>query len=126
MSWKQPEVDGLDIRHLKYFLAVAELGSVSDAALELGLAQPSLSQQIIRLERRLEVKLFDRVPYGVELSSAGSDFFPIAKQIVTALSDYLQNRPATTRQLRVGICSGPPPSGVQSETVKSGFRRFCL
>ncbi|MBU9198670.1 LysR family transcriptional regulator [Burkholderia gladioli] len=58
-------------RILKYFLAVADAGSVTGAAERLGLAQPALSQAITRLERELGVKLFSRTRRGAALTAAG-------------------------------------------------------
>ncbi|MBC3839992.1 LysR family transcriptional regulator [Streptacidiphilus sp. 4-A2] len=65
------DVDDFDMRHLRYFLAVARAGSVSAAAQELHISQPSLSQQIRRLERRVGASLFTRSSRGVQLTSGG-------------------------------------------------------
>jgi DNA-binding transcriptional LysR family regulator len=67
---------------LSYFLAVAEAGSVSRAAAELRIAQPSLSRQIRGLEAELRVDLFQRVPTGVRLTPAGSRLLPMARDLV--------------------------------------------
>ena len=61
----------MDVRQLKYFLAVADCGGFSKAAAQLKIAQPSLSQTIARLERELGMPLFHRVGRGVVLSDAG-------------------------------------------------------
>jgi LysR family nitrogen assimilation transcriptional regulator len=61
----------MDLRHLRTFVAVAEAGSVSKAALRLHIAQPALSRQVRALEEELGVELFQRVSGRLQLSPAG-------------------------------------------------------
>ncbi|MEQ5843576.1 LysR family transcriptional regulator [Paraburkholderia acidicola] len=61
----------METRNLKYFLAIADAGSVTRAADTLGVAQPALSQALTRMERDLGVKLFTRTRRGAALTPAG-------------------------------------------------------
>src|SRR5229473_624093 len=64
----------MDLRRLRTFVAVAELGTVSKAALRLSITQPALSRQIGDLQRELGLRLFDRVGRGLVLTSEGEQF----------------------------------------------------
>src|SRR5688500_15721599 len=66
-----PGSSWMELRHLRYFVAVAEARSFVGAAEKLHLAQPALSRQIRDLERLLETDLFVRDAKGVELTPAG-------------------------------------------------------
>ena len=72
----------MDLRQLRYFLAVAEERRFSAAARRLHIAAPSLSQQIRALERDLRVTLFDRTPRGAELTPAGRILLERARVIL--------------------------------------------
>jgi len=61
----------MDIRHVKYFLAVADAGSITEAAKKLHLSQPPLSTAMAKLEAELGVTLFERRPRGISLTPAG-------------------------------------------------------
>src|ERR1700712_482686 len=65
----------MELRHLRYFIAVAEMGSLTEAAKQrLYTSQPSLSRQIRDLEDEVGVELLSRSVHGVELTAAGSAF----------------------------------------------------
>jgi len=81
----------VELRHLRYFVSVAEGGSVSRAAEKLFIAQPALSAQIRQLEEELGVTLFVRLPRGVRLTPAGESFLEDARAIL------VRSRQATLR-----------------------------
>ena len=72
----------MELRQIRYVLAVAEEGSFSRAAARLHLAQPSLSQQIAKLEKKLGVLLFHRLAQKVELTDAGERFVQVARKLL--------------------------------------------
>lgn len=77
----------MELRHLRYFIAVAEERSFSRAAERLHIAQPPLSQQIRRLEVDLGFALFERTPRGVKLTRAGDALLPGARWVLQAADD---------------------------------------
>jgi len=72
----------MDLKHLRYFVTVAELGSFSSAAKRLAMAQPPLSNQIKGLEDELGVHLLIRHPRGVRLTTEGDAFLADARDIL--------------------------------------------
>ena len=80
----------IEIRHLRYFLAVAETLHFSKAAAQLKMAQPPLSQQIRSLERILGYALFQRTTRGVRLTRVGEYFRERARNTVTKLQDDVE------------------------------------
>jgi len=80
----------IELRHLRYFLAVAETLHFSKAAERLGIAQPPLSQQIRRLEALLGHRLFDRTTRGVKLTLAGHLLAERARSTIDKVHDDLE------------------------------------
>jgi DNA-binding transcriptional LysR family regulator len=72
----------MELRHLRYFTALAEELHFGRAAESAFVAQSTLSQQIQTFERELNVRLFDRSPQGVELTDAGRTLLPYAKRVL--------------------------------------------
>src|SRR5437764_97530 len=82
----------LDIRHLRYFLAVAEAGSFSRAADRLGISQPSVSQQMRDLEAGLRVPLFQRRGRRILLTPRGLIFQEHARALLHQLDSFVMRR----------------------------------
>ena len=76
---------GLELRHLRYLAAVADAGTFSRAAERLFIAQPTLSQQIGRLEQLVGTRLLHRHRDGVQLTEAGTVLLDIARNVLSAV-----------------------------------------
>lgn len=72
----------MELRHLRYFVAVAEAGSITKAANVVRVAQPSLSRQLRQLEGEVGEPLFDRSGRSARLTAAGEVFLPLARDLV--------------------------------------------
>src|SRR5919109_3754264 len=77
----------MEIHQLRYFVAVADEGNFSRAAAKVRVAQPSLSQQIRKLEAEIGQPLFDRLPRSVVLTEAGRCLLDYARQILASIGD---------------------------------------
>ena len=97
----------MELRHLRYFVAVGEEQHYGRAADKLHVAQPALSRQIQDLENEIGFQLFERLPRGVKLSAAGSLFLEDARRVLQQVNE------ATARATRV--------ARGQSGTLRLGF-----
>ncbi|GAA1986002.1 LysR family transcriptional regulator [Amycolatopsis minnesotensis] len=101
---------GIELRQLRYFAAVAESGTVTEAARRLRIAQPSLSQQIAELERRLGVPLFHRSAHGMALTTAGETFLAGVQRVLAELTTVIETARKTPPRRKVGVCAGLTPT----------------
>ncbi len=100
----------MELRHLRYFEAVARHSHVTRAAAELHIAQPALSKQISQLEQELGVALFDRIGRNVRLTEAGESLLPHVHAILTQV-EAARAEMAERVGLRRGRASvGTPPT----------------
>jgi LysR family hydrogen peroxide-inducible transcriptional activator len=97
----------MELHQLRYFCAVAETGSFSRAAEQSHVAQPSLSQQIMKLEDELGARLFDRLGRSVRLTDLGKAFLPRARAVLRELEaakgDVVERKDSITGSLSVGV-----------------------
>src|SRR5216684_1629248 len=114
----------MELRHLRYFMAVGEEQHYGRAARRLHVAQPALSRQIQDLEEEIGFELFERLPRGVKLSAAGKLFLEDVRRILQEVSEAAvrAGRVASGRSgtMRVGFTENASWRGV----VPESFRRF--
>src|ERR1700733_3996777 len=95
----------MELTQLRYVLAVAESGNFTRASVSLNIAQPSISQQINKLERELGHKLFHRIGRKAILTEAGAVFLERARKILFEVEDAaneLKDHPTLERRITVG------------------------
>ncbi|MER5182862.1 LysR family transcriptional regulator [Streptomyces sp. NPDC002896] len=95
-------LSAIELRHLRCFLAIAEEGSVTRAALRLRLTQPAVSRTLAALEDALGVRLVDRSTHHLALTAEGRAFRDKAAVAVAAFEDALDAGRSTRRPLRLG------------------------
>jgi len=104
----------MELRRLRTFVAVAELGTVSKAALRLRITQPALSRQIIELQHELRLRLFDRVGRGLVLTAEGEQFLGYCRGALAHI-DALGERADVLRRGNTGVLKvAAPPHTIES------------
>src|SRR5215211_6011611 len=114
----------MELRHLRYFIAVAEEGHITRAAERLGMQQPPLSQRIKAIERELDVQLFRRKARGVELTEAGRVFLDNARAMLTQNERAIESTRRTARGEQGRLCMGITPTGSFHPFVPRVIRAF--
>src|SRR5258708_5612744 len=100
----------MELRHLRYFIAVAEEGHITRAAERLGMQQPPLSQRIKAIERELDVRLFLRKARGVELTEAGRVFLDNARAMLAQHDRTFESTRRAARGEQGRLCVGVMPT----------------
>ena len=112
----------MELRHLRYFVAIGEEENYRRAAQRLNVAQTALSTQIQDMEAELGFKLFDRLPRGVKLSAAGRLFLEDARRILQQVSEAAARAARVARgqsgTLRVGFTENASWRGVVPESLR--------
>src|ERR1700754_3422493 len=108
----------MELRHLRYFIAVAELRSVRAASEQLHVTQPAISRQVQDLEEAIGAALFDPTPRGLKLTPAGEAYLPAAREILANVdaANRMAQRIAMGMQgrLRIGFVENAVWSGIVS------------
>lgn len=109
----------MELRHLRYFVSVAEAASVSKAALRIHISQPALSRQLHDLERELGIRLFARVGRGIRLTAEGEDLLARTRDVLTR-AESLGTRARALAEGSIGVLRvGATPQVIQN--ILPGF-----
>ncbi|KAB8187545.1 LysR family transcriptional regulator [Nonomuraea phyllanthi] len=96
----------MDLRYVRYAMAIARAGSLRKAAAALHIAQPTLSEQLRALEKEIGVELFSRSSSGVRLTDAGEAFLARATVAVDAFDRAVAAARCTEKTARLGVADG--------------------
>ncbi|MFP8965042.1 LysR substrate-binding domain-containing protein [Pokkaliibacter sp. CJK22405] len=118
----------MELRHIRYFLAVAEAKSFTRAAEQLQMAQPPLSLQIKDLEKEVGTALFERLPRGVELTEAGRAFFEEVKCLPYFANRGIEMAQRASRgeagKLRLGVTGTATFNKLASDGLRVFRKRY--
>jgi len=119
----------VELRHLRYFVAVVEEGQISAAARRLHLAQPALTQAIRSLEQAVGVRLLDRHPRGVTPTAAGARMFTGAKVTIATAEQAValaREQGPERRAVRIGAIPAAPRLGEISAAFRAAHPDVAL
>jgi len=116
----------IDLRLLRYFIAVAEEGHLTKAALRIGIQQPPLSQQIRALEKELGVTLFNRLPRGMELTASGHALLVDAQAILAQMESTIAGVRRIAQGERGRLALGFTESAALQPFIPAVIRAFRL
>jgi DNA-binding transcriptional LysR family regulator len=113
----------MELRQLRYFVAIAEVENFRRAGERLKISQPALSTQIGLLEKEIGTKLFDRLPRGIRVSEAGRSFLNDAKAILAKLDEARERAHSIgtglTGPLRISFSEVTSAHGVLVESIRT-------
>ena len=132
----------MELQQLRYFCAIADTGSFTRAAEQTHVSQPSLSQQIRKLEDELGARLFDRLGRAIQLTELGRSFLPRARAILrdleAARSDVVERKLSISGPISIGVFRRSPlifcrlswprfPGNTPRRTslLRKKLRRYC-
>src|SRR5687767_1858731 len=113
----------MELHQLEYLLAIAEEASFSRAARRLGVAQPSLSQQVRKLEDELGHRLLDRLPKGVVATEAGRQLLEHARRVLAEIADARRRIGDTPGHVTGALSVGAIPT-IAPFLLPGALRRF--
>jgi LysR family transcriptional regulator, nitrogen assimilation regulatory protein len=125
-------VAAVDIRQLRYFVAIADQSSMSLASEKLGIAQPSLSHHVMRIEEELGVQLLVRSTRGVTLTESGRRLYGHAKSIIKAVQEAVADLRDQSAEISGQVSFAFPGSASNvlavplTETVRHEFPKIAL
>jgi DNA-binding transcriptional LysR family regulator len=118
----------MELRHIRYFLAVAEEGNFTRAAARLGIGQPPLSIQIKDLEAEVGTPLFERVPQGARLTDAGVAFLQVVSPMPSRAADAVHAARRAARgeagSLHLGFTGSAALNPVVTAAIRAYRRAF--
>src|SRR5512136_2637552 len=115
---------GMELRQLRYFVAVAEEGNISRAAKKIFLTQPALSRQIKALEDEIGQCLLERQAHSIRLTPAGETLLREARELLRHAEQVLERTRAAGRGLRLRVGYAPSlAAGILSVAVQNFTQR---
>src|SRR5690606_7197206 len=100
----------MNLRTLRYFIAIADSGSLTAAAAAIPIAQPALTRQMRDLEQEMGVQLLQRLPRGVRLTPAGVTLYESAQRILSEASRLGRRLAHTQQKDQVPVVMGVSPT----------------
>jgi DNA-binding transcriptional LysR family regulator len=114
----------MELRHIRYFLAVAAEKNFTRAAERVGIGQPPLSLQIRDLEREVGARLFHRIPQGAELTEAGKAFHDLVRNIPDHVERATQSARRTARGESGALAVGYTNSSALNPVFAAALRSY--